>query len=69
TLTIIPYIASPDKMSAVDDGDASTLREVEMLPGAVITGRSNITQFSDMDTLVLDQMDDCAITLTLDDYR
>ena len=69
TLTIIPYIASPDKMSAIDDGDASTLRAVEMLPGAVITGRSNITQFSDLDTLVIDKMDDCAITLTLDDYR
>ncbi len=69
TLTIIPYIASPDWMSAVDNEDASTLREVELLPGVVITGRSNITQFSDMDTLVFDKLEDCAITLTLDDYR
>jgi len=69
TLTIIPFIASPDKMSAIDNEDASTLREVDMLPGAVITGRSNITQFSDMDTLVFDKMNDCAFTLTLDDYR
>lgn len=69
TLTIIPYISSPDKMSALDNEDASTLREVEMLPGAAITGRSNITRFSDMDTLVLDKMNDCAIKLTLDDYR
>lgn len=69
TLTIIPYIASPNRMSAVDNEDASTRREVEMLPGAVITGRSNMTAFSDEDSSVLDRMDDCSITLVLDDYR
>lgn len=69
TLTIVPYIASPDRMSAVDNGDESTRRVVEMLTGTVISGRSNVTAFSDEDSLVFDRMDGCAITLTLDDYR
>ena len=56
-------------MSAVDNEDASTRREVEMLPDTAIYGRSNITMFSDEDTSVIDRMDQYAITLNLDDYR
>ena len=69
TLTIIPYLTSPDRMSAVDNEDASTRREVEMLPDTPIYGRSNITMFSEEDTSVVDRMDQYAITLNLDVYR
>jgi len=69
TLTIIPYLSSPDRMSAVDNEDASTRREVEMLPDTAIYGRSHITSFSDEDTSVVDRMDQYAITINLDDYR
>ncbi len=69
TLTIIPYTSSPDVMSAIDNEDASTKRTVEMLPGAVIAGKANVTQFSDEDSMKTDLMDEYAVTINLDDYR
>ncbi len=56
-------------MSAIDDEDPSTKRTVEMLPGVAIRGKANVTNFSDEDSMVVDRMDEYAITIDLDDYR
>jgi len=69
TITFIPCTGWPGEASVVEVGSEEVVIEPTKLdPGAVVTAQVNkeSTQLSDWQE---ERMDDCAITINLDDYR
>ena len=69
TITFVPYTGWPTELILEDlQNNRQEIDRVKLEPGVIVTEQIDVTGTKRVDWIV-DRMDDCALTIQLDDYR